>query len=84
MKTSRHIPVCAQAVFDALHFATPSFNQLSGLSDAEWRQLIGFCHRTQLAIPFALRCNDRLPPWVADRFDQNLLNNAERWRRMTG
>jgi hypothetical protein len=58
------------------------FDALSRLTDAEWNQLIDFCHRTQLAIPFALRCHDRLPAKVADRFDQNLVNNAERWRRL--
>ena len=79
--SSRRIPLYAQAVFDALQFAEPSFDALKGLSDNEWRQLIGFCHRTQLAIPFALRSQDYLPAWVADRFHQNLANNAERWRR---
>jgi Uncharacterised nucleotidyltransferase len=44
--------------------------------------LIDFCDRTQLAIPFALRCRGLLPAWVADRFDQSLSNNAERWRRL--
>ena len=82
MTPSRRIPVYAQAVFDALHFAEPHCDALSGLADAEWGQLIDFCHRTQLAIPFALHCHDRLPPWVAARFDQNLVNNAERWRRL--
>jgi MFS family permease len=82
VRPSRHIPVHAQAVFDALQFAEPRFDALSGLSGAEWRQLIDFCHRTQLAIPFALRCHDRLPAWVADRFNQDLSNNAERWRRL--
>jgi predicted MFS family arabinose efflux permease len=69
-------------VFDALHFAEPRFDTLSDLTDAEWRRLIEFCHRAQLAIPFALRCRDRLPAWVADRFNQDLSNNAERWRRL--
>lgn len=87
MKPSRHIPVYAQAVFDALHFQsshldTPRFDALGGLSDAAWRQLIEFCHQSQLAIPFALRCHHHLPAWVADSFRQDLLNNAERWRRM--
>jgi hypothetical protein len=82
LKPSRHIPVHAQAVFDALRFEGPRFDALSGLSEAEWSQLIDFCHRTQLAIPLALRCHDRLPPWVANRFDQDLVNNAERWRRL--
>jgi hypothetical protein len=78
---SRHIPVYAQAVFDALHFATPNFDALSRLTDAEWSQLIDFCHRTQLATACALRCHDRLPAWVAYRFGQDLANNAERWAR---
>jgi hypothetical protein len=82
VRPSRHIPVHAQALFDALHFTAPRFEVLSGLTDAAWRQLVDFCHRTQLAIPFALRCHDSLPAWVADRFDQNLVNNAERWRRL--
>ena len=43
---------------DALHFTTPRFDALSSLSNGEWRQLIDFCHRTQLAIPFALRCRE--------------------------
>jgi hypothetical protein len=82
VKTSRRIPVHAQAVFDALHFQSPHFEALSSLTDSEWSQLIGFCHRGQLAIPFALRCRDRLPAWVGDRFNKDLVNNAERWRRM--
>lgn len=82
MKPSRHIPVYAQAVFDAMHFAAPCFRALRGLTDAGWAQLIDFCHRTQLALPFALRCRHRLPTWVVERFDQNLANNAERWERM--
>jgi MFS family permease len=68
-------------VFDALHFTNASFDALGRLTDAEWCQLIDFCHRTQLAIPFALRCHDRLPAWVADCFHRDLGNNAERWRR---
>jgi len=81
MTASRYIPFYAQAVFDALHFADPRFDALRGLTDVEWRQLTGFCHRTQLAIPFARACHHRLPAWVADRFNQDLANNAERWRR---
>jgi hypothetical protein len=81
MTASRHITVYARAVFDALHFTSPRFDALSGLTDAEWRQLIDFCRRTQLAIPFALGCHDRVPVWVANLFNQNLANNAERWRR---
>ncbi len=79
--SSRRIPLYAQAVFDALQFAEPSFFGLKGLPDGDWHKLIGFCHRTQLAIPFALRAHDHLPAWVADGFHQNLANNAERWRR---
>jgi Uncharacterised nucleotidyltransferase len=81
VRTSRHIPVYAQAVFDALHFTSPRFETLSGLTHEEWEKALDFCHRTQLAIPFALRCRHCLPPWVADRFDRDVLNNAERWRR---
>ena len=68
-------------MLDTLHFATPRLDVLNSLTDAQWRELIHFCHRTQLAIPFALQCRDRLPPWVADRFEKDLVNNAERWRR---
>jgi hypothetical protein len=82
VRTSRHIPVYAQAVFDALHFSKPRFDALSVLTDDEWRRLIDFSHRTQLAIPFMLCCPDRLPAWVANCFKQNLVNNAERWRRL--
>lgn len=82
MTTIRHIPVYAQAVFDALHFSTPRYGALDGLTDDQWRQLIEFCHRTQLAIPFALHCLHRMPSWVADCFNQDLANNAERWRRL--
>jgi MFS family permease len=82
VKPSRHIPVYAQAVFDALHFSTPSFDALSSLSEANWLQLVEFSHRTQLALPFALRRRHRLPNWVADRFERDLANNKERWRRL--
>lgn len=76
------IPIHARAVFDALHFGGPRFDKLNSLTVAQWRELIAFCHRTQLAIPFALRCHDRLPSCVAHQFNQDLLNNAERWQRM--
>jgi Uncharacterised nucleotidyltransferase len=82
VRTSRHIPIYAQAVFDALHFTSPRFETLNGLTLEEWQKAIDFCHCTQLAIPFALRCHHGLPPWVADRFDRDVLNNAERWRRI--
>src|SRR5579862_632052 len=81
MTPSRHIPIYAQAVVAALHFASPRFDALRRLTDAQWRELLGFCRRTQLALPFALRCLDRAPIWVADRFTKDLANNAERWRR---
>ena len=81
MTPSRHIPSHARAVFAALQFTTPSFEALGELTDAEWRQLVDFCNRTQLAIPFLLRCRDHLPAWVADGFHRNLANNAERWGR---
>jgi len=77
----KRIPLYARAVFEALNFTNPCSDALSRLTDAEWRQLIDFCHRTQLAIPFALLCHDRLPDWVADGFHRDLVNNAERWRR---
>jgi hypothetical protein len=79
--SSSRIPPYAQAVFDALHFEEPCFDGLKGLADNDWHKVISFCHRTQLGIPFALRAGDYLPAWVADRFHQNLANNAERWRR---
>lgn len=81
MTPSRHIPIYVRAVFDALHFADPCFARLRDLTDSEWGKLIDFCDRTQLALPFAVRCSDPLPPWVSERFRQNRLNNAERWQR---
>lgn len=82
MKPLRYVPCYAKTVFDALHFAHPRLNGLSVLSDAEWRQLIDFCHQMQLAIPFATRCHDHLPLWVANVFDRDMANNAERWKRI--
>ena len=81
MTRSRHIPPHARAVLDALHFATPRFDALRQLTDSGWRELISFCYRTQLALPFALRCLDRVPIWMADRFKKDLANNAARWRQ---
>jgi hypothetical protein len=82
MSRQRRIPAYAQAVFDALHFTAPRFGALKGLTDDEWRQLVDFCHRTQLAIPFALNCRDHLPAWVVASFNRDLANNVERWRRL--
>jgi len=69
-------------MFDALNFSAPNYDGLGRLSGLEWRQLIHFSQRTQLAIPFALACQDRLPAWAAECFHANLRNNAERWRRL--
>ncbi len=72
----------AQAVFDALNFEQPRVDALSEFRDDDWLRLADFCDRTQLTIPFALRWQEVLPAWLRGRFNQNLLNNAERWRRM--
>lgn len=35
-----------------------------------------------MAIPFAVRCRDHLPAWVAESFSRNVASNAERWQRL--
>jgi Uncharacterised nucleotidyltransferase len=51
-------------------------------SDAEWAKLLALADRTHLTLPLAQRRPQNLPPWVTQRLDKNLANNAERWRRM--
>ncbi len=52
------------------------------LIGADWPAVLAFCDRTHLTLPLARRRPDDLPPWVAQRLDKNLADNAERWRRM--
>jgi MFS family permease len=79
---SERIPAHARAVFDALQFGEPSYEALNELTEPEWRRLEQFCARSGLTIPFALRCCDSMPHAVAERFDENLRKNAERWPRI--
>ena len=49
---------------------------------SQWDKLLAFCDRTHLTLPLAARRPANLPEWVTQRLDQNLADNAERWRRM--
>lgn len=49
---------------------------------SDWSDLLAFCDRTHLTLPFARRRLSGLPSWVAQRLDKNLADNAERWQRM--
>jgi MFS family permease len=68
-------------VLDALQFSSPAPADLAKLSDEEWKKALEFSDRAQLTLPLGLTSRACLPEWVGRRIDQNLTNNAERWRR---
>jgi MFS family permease len=68
-------------VLEALQFSSPEPAGLAKLSDEEWKKALAFSDRAQLTLPLGLTSREHLPEWVGRRIDQNLTNNAERWRR---
>lgn len=76
------IPRYAQAVLDALQFHQARYETLEHLSAADWPRLERFCARSGLSFAFALRARNRVPDWLAARFESHLGNNAERWLRL--
>jgi hypothetical protein len=71
-----------QAPLAALGFSSPDGEPLSRLTASQWKRALSFCDRSQLTLPLALRCRDRLPDEVRARTDRNLAGNAERWQRI--
>ena len=80
--TLDQLPVYVRAVLEALNFRHPRGDLLASLDEREWRKLLEFCDRCGLTLALGLRCREHLPDWVRQRIDQNLANNAERWRRL--
>ncbi len=76
------LPDHVRAVFEALNFAHPRFDQLAALTEREWHQLLAYSDSSGLTLAFGTRCRAHLPPWVARRIDENLAHNAERWLRV--
>jgi MFS family permease len=68
-------------VLDALQFSTPDPAALSELSDDDRKKALAFSDRAQLTLPLGITSREHLPKWVRWRIDQDLANNAERWRR---
>ena len=71
-----------RAVLAALQFSSPDCGPLVQLTEEEWKKALPFSDRTQLTLPIALRCRERLPDAVRTRLDKNLAGNAERWNRI--
>jgi hypothetical protein len=55
---------------------------LCNLQDADWRNLLDFCDRTQLTLAFGQKCGDHTPGWVKRRLAKILAQNAVRWDRI--
>ena len=68
-------------MIEALQFSSPDPAGLAELSSEEWKKALAFADRAQLTLPLGLTSREHLPEWVRCRIDENLSQNAERWRR---
>jgi hypothetical protein len=70
------LPSYGRFALEALSLSSP---QSTPPADVDWSKLQQFCDRTQLTLPVGLRCADRLPVDVRERFNRNIADNAKRW-----
>lgn len=76
------LPSHISAPLAALRLSSPDPEPLSRLTGKDWERALPFLDRAQFTLPLALLYRDRLPDDVRARFDRNLFDNAERWRRI--
>ncbi|HTR34734.1 MAG TPA: MFS transporter [Bryobacteraceae bacterium] len=76
------MPRYARAVMAALRFSAPDTEPLAALTEPEWSKALAFADRAQLKLPLGLRCRESLPDSICADVNQDLCNNAERWRRV--
>jgi predicted MFS family arabinose efflux permease len=51
------------------------------MNEDAWQRALRFCEPAQLTLALGVECRDQLPDSMRRRVDQQLSNNAERWRR---
>src|SRR5215469_13888800 len=79
---SPRIPREVAALMDALQLEGANTDALLSLDDAHWRRLLEFCDLAHLALPLSQTNTSGFPGWVADRLQQNVADNAERFERV--
>lgn len=67
------------AVLASLQLQAAGAEGLLSLDDAGWKEVLSFCDRTQLTLPFALRSLRGFPVWVNERLQGNLDDSARRF-----
>lgn len=77
------MPPGVSAALAAMHFREAKIDELSRLSDAEWRDALDFTNRSQLTLPLRTSAaRGAMPPWVLERTDACAVRNLERLRRL--
>lgn len=76
------VPQHVTAVLAALNLRDSRREALRTLTDPEWEDLLSRWDIVHLTIPLRHVCGDELPEWVRLQIDQNLVNNAERFKRI--
>ncbi len=76
------VPRYARAVFEALGFDGPGDGLLRDLDDAEYRALLRFCDRANLALTLYRYHGDAMPEWVRQRLERNLRDHSTKFARL--
>lgn len=76
------IPAHIEALIAALQPEGARPENLRGITDSEWRDLLGRWEVVRFLIPLRQACANDLPEWVCLSIDRNLADNAERFARI--
>ncbi|HYW42173.1 MAG TPA: MFS transporter [Bryobacteraceae bacterium] len=76
------LPRGPRAALAALHLAEPRPEELSRLSEAEWRQALNFCYRSRLVLPLGAAAQSHMPEWVRRQTEADARRNVERLARL--
>jgi predicted MFS family arabinose efflux permease len=66
----------------SLNVGKPDISALHGLGEAQWRQLLKLCDRSQLTLLLGHAAGEALPDWIEDRLRQNNRGNVLRFARL--
>jgi len=81
LSTAR-VPRYARAALEALSFNGSGAGLLRDLDEAEYRQLLRFCDRANLALTLHRYHGDAMPEWVRNRLERNLRDTSQRFARL--
>ena len=63
------LPKTAASILAVLHLSHPRVEELSGLTENEWREALAYCDRSRLTLALGDAARNAMPQWVRERIE---------------